>query len=204
MTSEKIFCQSCGASINESSVFCKECGRPVYLYEKNIIQRLNDRINLLSILLGFLSTAIFLILGSLFFNLFLSNGIIDFITYIGVTIITALFFGGLTIGIAGCSDYHDAKSNSIAFILIILDIFAILFGLGFSTTIGLSSAISSIFGGSNSQTPTSLYEPSSATSNSNSSAVLIFQVLIIAILSIAAGIGGCYLGVFLKKFIADD
>jgi hypothetical protein len=28
--------------------------------------------------------------------------------------------------------------------------------------------------------------------------------LIFGILSIATGIGGCYLGVFLKKFIADD
>jgi len=205
MTSEKTFCPSCGSATNEDSVFCKECGRPVCLYEKNIIHRLNDRINLLSILIGFFSTAIFIVLCSLFFNLFLSNGLINFMTYIALTTITTIFFGGLTIGLVGCSDYHDAKSNSITFILIILNIVAIIFGVTFSTTMGLASALSSAFGGFDLESTSSStgFGSTPTTTDSGSSGVIIFEVLIIVILSIAVGIGACYLGVFLKNFVKD-
>lgn len=169
---------------------------------------MNDRINLLSILIGFLVAGIFLVLGSLFYSLFLSNGIIDFIIYIGLTVITAIFTGGITIGLIGCSDYHDAKTNSIAFILIIIDIIIIIFGLGFSTTMGLSSAINSVFGGSSSgfasSSSSSGFEPATSITTSNNSPIIMFEILIMGILAIVAGIGGCYLGVFLKKFVAED
>jgi len=204
MTNEKIFCSSCGSAINESSVFCKKCGRSVHLYEKNIIQRLNDRINILSIILGLLISAIFLVLCSLFYSLFLYNQIIDFIIYMGLTIITAIFFGGLAIGILGCSDYYDAKSNSITFVLIIINIFAIIFGFGFSTAIGLATVLSGVFGGSNSEPTSSSMELESTSSDLSYSVTFILEILMIGILAIVAGIGGCYLGVFLKKFVADE
>jgi hypothetical protein len=191
--------------MNKSSVFCKECGRSVRLYKKNVIHRLNDRINLLSILIGFLVVGIFLILSSFFYSLLLSNGIIDFIIYIGLIVITGMFAGGIAIGLIGCSDYHDAKSNGIAFTFIIIDTVAIIFGLGFSTTLGVSSAISSAFGGSSSEfaSPSSGFDSNTSSATSNSSPILIFEILIMGILAIVAGIGGCYLGVFLKKFVAD-
>jgi predicted nucleic acid-binding Zn ribbon protein len=207
MTAEEKFCQSCGSAINKDSVFCNSCGRPVRLYEKNIIHRLNERINLLSLLLGFLSSAIFFILSSFFFSLFLSNGMIDFIMYMGLTTMTAIFFGGLTVGLIGCSDYNDAKSNSMAFVLIIMDVLAIVFSVSFSTALGISSALSSVFGGPDS-TASSIATDTSLLSTSqpatNYSAIFIIEILIFAILSVAAGIGGCYLGVLLKNFIADD
>lgn len=207
MTSENTFCSSCGSAINKGSVFCKECGRPVRLYKKNIIQRLNDRINLLSILIGFLVTGIFLVLSSFFYSLFLSSGIIDFVIYIGLIVITGMFAGGITIGVIGCSDYHDAKSNSITFTLIIIDILAIIFGLGFSTSLGVSSAISSAFGGSSSEfasSSSSGFGSTASTTTSNSSSILTLEILILGIFAIVASIGGCYLGVFLKKFVAED
>ena len=214
MSDENTFCPNCGSSIKKDAVFCKNCGRSVKNYKKNIIQRLNERINLLSILLGFLAMGIFAFLGSLFFGVFLSSGIINFITYMGLVIITMTFFGGLTIGLTGCFDYNDAKSNSIAFLLIIIDIIALIFGISFATTMGIVGTLISAFGGSTSNydstslSSNSLYSSSnldSQTTSSDPSAgiLLIVQFLIFAILTVVAGVGGCYLGVFLKKFVSE-
>ncbi|RBQ24014.1 hypothetical protein ALNOE001_05700 [Candidatus Methanobinarius endosymbioticus] len=154
-------------------------------------------------LVGFLVAGIFLVLGSFFYSLFLSNGIIDFIVYIGLTIITAIFAGGIIIGINGCSDYNDSKSNGIAFILIIVDIFAIIFG--FVTSMGLASAMSSVFNGEISSGSSSGFgegsgseyafsssfgfEPTTSPANSRYSPMILFEILIIGILTVVAGIG---------------
>ncbi len=216
MSTENILCPNCESPINRGTTFCKNCGRSIHNYNKNIIQRLNDRVNLLALLLGFLVAGIFAFLGAIFYGLFLSNGIIDFIIYMGLVIVTMTFFGGLTVGIAGCSDYTDAKSNSLALLLIIGDIVAMIFGLSYVVTSGISGALDNAFGSSSnigSSSSSSLdsnpYSSSgfdSQITNIDPDTTILFIVkfLIFGILTVSAAIGGCYLGVFLKKFVSEE
>ncbi|MGL6297547.1 MAG: hypothetical protein ACRC1M_00080 [Methanobacteriaceae archaeon] len=128
-------------------------------------------------------------------------------------ITTSFFVGGIIIGLIGCSDYADAKSNGIVFLLIPLSLLTLVFSASFTVTAGVAAALSSIFssktGSSSSTNSSAVYQSANSStptvgSSSNqamfSSVIAILEFIIFLILIPLATIGGCYLGVFIKKY----
>jgi hypothetical protein len=205
MTSEKVFCQSCGSNINKDAVFCKTCGKTVGGSEKNLIQRMNDKINILSIYIGLFVSIIFLFIGSIIYGALVAGGYIDLITYFGLVSITMVFFGGLVIGIIGCDYSDEAKINGGFFVLLILSTLGLVGGAAWSFTVGMSSVISSIFQSSTSSSSllSSDYSTSSLATQTSvpTDYSFIFEGIVFLLLFIISGMAGCYLGYLIKKAI---
>lgn len=210
---EKNFCPKCGSSIRSGAVFCKKCGYSIVGPNKNKIEKLNDKINMLAIFIGLAVSVIFLFIGSILFGMLTSNGYLDIYTYFAMVMITMLFFGGLVVGIISCDDYSDAKLNGGFLTLVTLTILGLLGGASFSVTVGMASAIASaynsIFPSSSSSssytdallsnTTSTAAAPSS--SITGESVVFIFKIIAFVVIILLSGIIGSSFGVFIKRSI---
>lgn len=210
MMSEKFFCQNCGSSINKDAVFCKNCGKTVGGSEKSLIQRMNDKINILSIFIGLFVSVIFLFIGSLLYGSLVATGAIDLITYLGLVSSTMIFFGGLVIGLIGCNYSDEAKINGGFFVLLTVSILGLVGGAFWSVTIGIASAIASVFQESYSSSPflSSEYSPSALTQTTGTDYSFVsdelFKIIAFIIIFIISGMVGCYLGYLIRKTIKGN
>jgi len=177
---------------------------------KNKIQRMNDKINILAITIGFTVSALFLVIGSVVYGVLLSGQYIDITSYIALVAMTMLFFGGMVIGIIDCNDYSDAKISGGFFTLIYLNIIGLIAGFSFSSTVAIASMMSQIlpFSSSDYTTPSTtdyaqtLTNTTSADSSFDANTLLyLLKIIILIILILISGVVGCCFGVFLKKAI---
>lgn len=207
---ENQFCPSCGKSIKKDVKFCKNCGKTLGEITKNKIQRMNDKINILAITIGFTVSALFLVIGSVVYGLLLSGQYIDITSYIALVAMTMLFFGGMVIGIIDCNDYSDAKISGGFFTLIYLNIIGLIAGFSFSSTVAIASMMSQIlpFSSSDYTTPSTtdyaqtLTNTTSADSSFDANTLFyLLKIIIFIILILISGVVGCCFGVFLKKAI---
>ncbi len=207
---ENQFCPSCGKSIKKDVKFCKNCGKTLGEITKNKIQRMNDKINILAITIGFTVSALFLVIGSVVYGVLLSGQYIDITSYIALVAMTMLFFGGMVIGIIDCNDYSDAKISGGFFTLIYLNIIGLIAGFSFSSTVAIASMMSQIlpFSSSDYTTPSTtdyaqtLTNTTSADSSFDANALFyLLKIIILIILIMISGVVGCCFGVFLKKAI---
>jgi predicted nucleic acid-binding Zn ribbon protein len=207
---ENQFCPNCGKSIKKDVKFCKNCGKTLGEIKKNKIQRMNDKINILAITIGFTVSALFLVIGSVVYGVLLSGQYIDITSYIALVVMTMLFFGGMVIGIIDCNDYSDAKLNGGFFTLIYLNIIGLIAGLSFSSTVAIASMMSQIipFSSSDYTTPstTDYAQTLTNTTSANSSfdvntLFYLLKIIIFIILILVSGVVGCCFGVYLKKAI---
>ncbi|MDZ4171522.1 MAG: zinc ribbon domain-containing protein [Methanobacteriaceae archaeon] len=207
---ENQFCPSCGKSIKKDVKFCKNCGKTLGEITKNKIQRMNDKINILAITIGFTVSALFLVIGSVIYGVLLSGQYIDITSYIALVVMTMLFFGGMVIGIISCNDYSDAKISGGFFTLIYLNIIGLIAGFSFSSTVAIASMMSQIipFSSSDYTTPSTtdyaqtLTNTTSGNSSFDANALFyLLKIIILIILILISGVVGCCFGVFLKKAI---
>lgn len=211
---ENQFCPNCGKSIKKDVKFCKNCGKTLGEIKKNKIQRMNDKINILAITIGFTVSALFLFIGSVVYGLLLSGQYIDITSYIALVVMTMLFFGGMVIGIIDCNDYSDAKISGGFFTLIYLNIIGLIAGFSFSSTVAIASMMSQIIPFSSSdyttpsttdyaQTLTNTTNPVTSADYSFYISILLYLLIfiIVIILILISGVVGCCFGVYLKKAI---
>jgi predicted nucleic acid-binding Zn ribbon protein len=207
---ENQFCPNCAKSIKKDVKFCKNCGKTLGEITKNKIQRMNDKINILAITIGFTVSALFLVIGSVIYGVLLSGQYIDITSYIALVVMTMLFFGGMVIGIISCNDYSDAKISGGFFTLIYLNIIGLIAGFSFSSTVAIASMMSQIipFSSSDYTTPSTtdyaqtLTNTTSGNSSFDANALFyLLKIIILIILILISGVVGCCFGVFLKKAI---
>ncbi len=109
-SSGKSYCKYCGAEVRKDARFCKKCGKD-FTGENNLIIRINNKINLLAVLIGLVVTVIILLVGASFFGVIIINKVMDSFLYIFLVFFAMLFLGGLTAAILSSKTIEDGLIN---------------------------------------------------------------------------------------------
>ena len=168
------------------------------------INKLNGRINLLSVCLGFIISIIVLLIGALFFGGYVTSGITNVSLYIGTVLLCMAFFGSIVAGFFGDKNYSDGSINGAFLCLIILILTSFVLGILIFVFIGMaaliSSALSSAFHTAPSTVPATIpTTTTSSSSNTNYDTIInLIEFIIFIVLYFVSGILGGAFGVFLK------
>lgn len=138
-------CPKCGSMQEGDGKFCSSCGCNLNINQNKLFDRINDKLNVSSLIFSFIIFGIFLFVGTVFWSIFLSSGSIGFTTYLLLTVVFSVLFSTIFIGYTACRDESYIVPN---FAVFTASIFALLLcgaGLVFSFVMGFSSALSSIF-----------------------------------------------------------
>ncbi|MGO9387501.1 MAG: hypothetical protein ACLPWD_05555 [Methanobacterium sp.] len=193
-------CPSCGYNNNPNAVFCKKCGVNLYTGEKNVINHINSRINLLAVSLGLAVSLIILFIGGIFYGSLLASGTLNLIVFAGLVLFSMSFIGGIVTGLLGNDDPSDGLINGGFLSLILLINLGFVIGVIWLIFIAVSSYLASALqaytGG--------LISPSNVgnrTSQSNpvESFSSIIQFILILIVTFFGGVLGGGLGAYIKK-----
>ncbi len=193
-------CPSCGYNNNPNAVFCKKCGVNLYTGEKNLINHINSRINLLAVFLGLAVSLIILFIGGIFYGSLLASGTLNLIVFAGLVLFSMSFIGGIVTGLLGNDDPSDGLINGGFLSLILLINLGFVIGVIWLIFIAVSSYLASALqaytGG--------LISPSNvgnSTSQSNpvESFSSIIQFILILIVTFFGGVLGGGLGAYIKK-----
>lgn len=198
---EKI-CPKCGTRVYDGD-FCSECGAKLNVEANGFFNNLNSKISLSALIFSFIVVGIFLFVGSVFWGIFASSGMIGFTTHVLLTVIFAVFFGGMFLGYFNCYDSSYIVPNFLAFVGTLAA--AILCGVGgvFTVVIGFSSALSSVFpsSSSNSVSAADSYSPMGGGDANILSAIFnnfIVDIIILVLLIPFAAYLGIYAGHLIK------
>lgn len=194
--SDKVFCKYCVAENNINAQFCKNCGQN-FKIETNLITRVNDRINLFSVLIGLIVTVIILLIASTYFGVMIMNGM-DTMLYLFLVLFLMLFVGGFVTGITGTHNIKEGIINGSILSLMTFIILGFLIGIFLLITTGIAASIASAF--SSVSTSTSQVSNTS-TALSQESLFFIIKVLLMIITSFFAGIGGGALGAWIREIL---
>ena len=193
-------CPNCGYSNNPNAVFCKKCGVNLYTGEKNLINHINSKINLLSVFLGLAVSIIVLFIGGIFYGSLLASGTLNLIAFVGLVLFSMSFIGGIVTGFLGNDDTYDGLINGGFLSLILLINLGFIIGVIWITFIAVSSYLTNVI-----QSYTggliSSFNVANNTSQSNpvESFLTILQFIFILIITFFGGVFGGGLGAYIKK-----
>lgn len=182
------FCKYCGAQINKDAQFCKNCGKN-FNEENGLMDRLNGRIHLLSIVFGLVVAVIILFVGVSLFGLIIVNKVMDVTLYLFLVLFFMLFFGGIVTGITGSKNINQGMVNGAVLSSFTFIILGFIIGGYLLIMVGISSAISSAFGSTS----------ASSTSISWENVLSLIKEILIIIVCFFAGIGGGALGAWIME-----
>ncbi len=194
--SRKAYCKFCGSEINKDAQFCKMCGKN-FTEEKDFINRINEKINILSVFIGLIVSVIVLLVGSSFFGVVIISKTMDATFYLFLILFAVLFLGGITTGILGNPKINEGLINGAVLSLVAFIIIGFIIGGYLLIVIGISSAMASAF---------SSYGPSAASNVtttptspfSQENIFLILKGILIIITIFFGGMGGGALGSWIK------
>lgn len=194
-------CPHCNFNNKTTAKFCKQCGKN---FEKNLIDRINDDINLFAVFIGLGISCIVLIVGSFLFGSIVASASLDISIYIALVLIFMVLCGGTATGIAGCSEFKDGAVNGMFMSLVALVILGFVLGIVMFITMGIAASIASAFkpyASTAASSTSSLATTSGSTSNDNSLDFIfsiIKGIIILVLVFISGALGGSF-GVFLKN-----
>lgn len=193
---EKTFCKYCGAQINLDAQFCKSCGK-CFNEENSFIFRVNNKINILSVLLGLVVTLLIFFIGAGFLGVAIADKM-DVLLYLFLVLFAMLFFGGLTAGISGSRSINEGLINGGILSLTTFLLLGFVLGILVFISIGMIASIANAFSafGTSTATSTATTIPTSS-SYSVDGLFLIIKIILILIVSFLSGIGGGALGAWI-------
>ena len=193
-------CPNCGYNNNPNAVFCKKCGANLFTGEMNLINRINSRINLLTVILGLMVSIIVLFIASIFYGSLVASGTLNLIVFAALILFTMTFIGGIVTGLLGNDNPSDGLINGGFLSLILLINLGFIIGVIWLIFIAVSSYLTSALqtytGGLIS---TSNIVNNTSTSNTVESFSTIIQFILILIASFFGGVFGGGLGAYIKK-----
>lgn len=185
---DKTFCKYCGAQINQDAQFCKICGKS-FNEENSLMDRLNKKIHLLSVIIGLIVAVIVLFVGTSLLGQVIINKVMDVTLYLVLVIVCMLFFGGIVTGITGSKNINQGMINGAVLSLFAFIILGFIIGGYLLVMVGLSSAISSAFGSGS----------TASTSISGDTILNLIKNFLIIVVCFFAGIGGGALGAWIME-----
>lgn len=186
ISKDEYYCKFCGSEIKRDAQFCKKCGKS-FTSENGLIDRLNKRIHLLSVIIGLLVAVIVLLVGVSLFGIIIVDKVMDANLYLFLVLFFMLFFGGLVTGITGSKDINQGMVNGAVLSSFTFIILGFIVGGYLLIMVGISSAISSSFGSS-----------ASSTSISLDSILSLIKEFLLIVICFVAGVGGGALGAWIK------
>jgi hypothetical protein len=188
-------CNKCGSDNKTDAMFCKKCGAD--LKNNNIVCRINSRINVLSVLIGFFVAVIILIICAFLFMGVAKNYSLPF--YVGLVLFTMALIGSIFTGVSGNDDAKEGMINGgvLSFIILLLTSFMV--GIIIMAFVGIGSAMAGSFGsGASSST---LLNSTTTTSGSDVSNGLLYLLEFIGgiIAIFVAGLLGGTFGAYIKE-----
>lgn len=194
-SSNKIFCKFCGAEINKNTRFCNNCGKNVK-QKYSLIDKINNKINIFSVLIGLAVATIVLFIGAGSFGAAIFNKW-DVSLYMFLVLFSMSFFGGIVTGITGSRNINEGLINGGILSLTTFIFFGIIIGIFLFVLMGITSSIASAF--SSVGSPTASTVPTTSTSPNDM--LFIVKGVVILITSFFAGLGGGALGAWIKGAI---
>ncbi|OPX58031.1 MAG: hypothetical protein A4E25_01900 [Methanobacterium sp. PtaB.Bin024] len=219
----KIYCSQCGFENNAKARFCKKCGFEIKK-SKGKIEKFNSKINILAVFVGILVSLIVLFISAMAFSPFLASKQIDMIYFVLLVISCMLFVGGVVTGFLVGGKPSNGYINGGFLTLVTFVNFGTIFGAAWLITIGVSAALSNIFGSSTSSSSESSlgytntassasslgYDTPSTTNTSvtqsstnispDTIVYLLLLVFLIVIVIVAGPLGGM-LGAFIRETV---
>ncbi len=193
-------CSNCGYNNNPNAVFCNKCGANLVKGEMNFINRINSRINLLTVFIGLAVSIIVLFIASIFYSSLVASGTLDLIIFIALILFSMTFIGGIVTGLLGNDNFSDGLINGGFLSLILLINLGFIIGLIWLIFIVVSSYLTSALqtytGGLIS---TSNFVNNTSTSNPMESFLNIIQFILILMISFFGGILGGGLGAYIQR-----
>jgi hypothetical protein len=196
-----MICPDCGYNNNEDAKFCKKCGENLK-EDKNIIKRVNTKINILAVFSGLIVTILVLILGAFLFGGIIISNSFDVTIYITLLLLSMTFLGAILTGIIGCKNFNDGIINGGFLSLVTLVFLGFVLGVVLFVLMGIAASLASSLSSSLGSTgalsaPVSTRTPSTS-SNSLDVLVNIIKVIMVIILVFISGMLGGAFGVFIK------
>jgi hypothetical protein len=188
-------CNKCGSDNKTDAMFCKKCGAD--LKNNNIVCRINSRINVLSVLIGFFVAVIILIICAFLFMGVAKNYSLPF--YVGLVLFTMALIGSIFTGVSGNDDAKEGMINGgvLSFIILLLTSFMV--GIIIMAFVGIGSAMAGSFG-SGASSSTLLNSTATTSSSDVSSGLLYLLEFIGGIIAIfVAGLLGGTFGAYIKE-----
>ncbi len=211
-----VFCPKCGKENKDDAEFCKYCGYNLKNKDKNLITKLNSKINILGVFFGLIFSLIVLLVLSLLSGMLVASGKLDIIGFAYLVLLSMMFIGGFATSIISCRTYSEGLTNGGFLGLIALVNFGFIVGtLWFSAMAVVSSLAKAFgsFGGSSSSSslssgssynPSTVYSPSTSSQTSNTSfndMLPLIEIILLPFLVILLAMAGGWFGVFIKKLL---
>jgi len=136
-------CPNCGYNNNPNAVFCKKCGANLFTGEMNLINRINSRINLLTVFLGLAVSIIVLFIASIFYGSLVASGTLNLIAFIALILFSMTFIGVIVTGLLGNDNSSDGLINGGVLSLILLINLGFIIGVIWLIFIAVSSYLTS-------------------------------------------------------------
>lgn len=193
-----MYCKKCEYKNKDEAKYCKKCGAALK-ESQGFIQKINQSINILSVLIGLFTSVLVLIGGSLLFGSLMATGNLDIRFYIVVVFYSMVIVGSLFTGIlSGYTPWEGAINGGVMTLLMVINL-GFLLGVIWFITVGVTAAIASAF----SSIPMSTLPatPPTSTGIDMGSAVNIILDILAFLGLFAAGIIGGAAGSYIKNVV---
>lgn len=194
-----VFCPKCGKENKSDADFCKQCGYNLKDKNRNLINRLNDKINILAVFTGLVISLLILVLSPSLYGLVTSRTL-DMMDFIYLILLSMVFIGGFITSVIGCKTYSEGLVNGGFLGLVSLVNLGFVIGVISIVAVAVINVMSGIFGGSSSY-PSTTGSSNPYLSNTTSNPWPLIEIFLLPFLMLLLGMAGGWFGIFIKKML---
>ncbi|MGZ7109567.1 MAG: zinc ribbon domain-containing protein [Methanobacterium sp.] len=207
-----VFCPKCGKENKDDADFCKICGYNLKGTNKNLITRLNNKINILGVFIGLIISLLVLLILSLLSGMLVASGKLNIIGFAYIVLLSMMFIGGFVTSILSCRTYSEGLANGGFLGVVALVNFGFIIGTMWFSTMAVVSSLANAFGSfggssSGSSITGTPYNPTGYTSATNTSfndMLPLIEIILLPFLVVLLAMAGGWVGVFIKKLLEGN